>query len=293
MNDRDCIQFLQWALPKLRMQWKGFRKVRGQVCKRIDRRLRELGLANIASYRSCLEDNPAEWPELDSLCSVTISRFFRDKAVFQFLERVVVPRIASLTAGAGTKDVNCWSIGCASGEEPYTLALLWNFSMRRRFPDMRIRITATDSDRTMIGRALAGCYPYSSIKELPEEWLARGFSETGDGYCIKDEEREKVLFVEQDVRTGEPDGTFHLILCRNAVFTYFDNALQCEILERIRKKIAPGGALVLGIHESLPQGATRFEPWSRKLGVYRAVGNDQHAATYMPEEKSQKGNMKR
>jgi chemotaxis protein methyltransferase CheR len=79
MTDRDCKQFLVWSLPQLRMRWKGFRKVRGQVCKRIERRLDALGLADAEGYRSLLERNRDEWDVLDSLCRVAISRFYRDR----------------------------------------------------------------------------------------------------------------------------------------------------------------------------------------------------------------------
>ena len=85
MNDADCVEFLQWALPRLRMRWAGFRKVRGQVCKRIGRRLKELGLGDIDAYRSYLDKHSEEWEILDGLCRITISRFHRDRKVFECL----------------------------------------------------------------------------------------------------------------------------------------------------------------------------------------------------------------
>lgn len=91
MRDADCVAFLQWALPHLRLRWPGFRKVRKQVCKRIDRRCRELGLADIAAYRDYLASQPGEWPTLASMCRVSISRFYRDRAVFDQLAQVVLP----------------------------------------------------------------------------------------------------------------------------------------------------------------------------------------------------------
>lgn len=75
MKDTECVEFLQWALPRLHMRWQGFRKVRGQVCKRIGRRIRELNLGEGADYRTYLESHPAEWSVLDDLCRITISRF--------------------------------------------------------------------------------------------------------------------------------------------------------------------------------------------------------------------------
>ncbi len=271
MTDQDCIRFLQWALPRLRLRWTGFRKVRRQVCKRISSRMRELELPDATAYCSYLEQRPDEWQVLDSLCRVTISRFFRDKRVFQFLEQQVLPHLASLATEQGNRELQCWSIGCASGEEPYTLAILWETVFRTRFPGITIRIIATDADETMIERSRGGCYSAGSLKELPVEWVARAFKASGGKYCISDDIKENVTFLRQDIRTSAPEGRFHLVLCRNSVFTYFDDLLQEEMLERIAARLLPGGALVIGIHESFPhgQGRERFEVWLDRLKIYR------------------------
>jgi chemotaxis protein methyltransferase CheR len=86
-------------------------------------------------------------------------------------------------------------------------------------------------------------------------------------YCIKDEEREKVSFV-QDIRRANPEGMFHLILCRNLVFTYFDEELQQEVLARLRDKLNARGVLVVGSHEWLPSDTAGFLPWPGIPGVY-------------------------
>lgn len=271
MTDQDCIRFLQWALPRLRLRWTGFRKVRRQVCKRINARMRELDLPDAAAYCSYLEQRPDEWPLLDSLCRVTISRFFRDKRVFQFLEQEVLPSLASHILARGEHELRCWSIGCASGEEPYTLAVLWERVFRSRFPGITIRIIATDADETMIERSRRGCYAAGSLKELSVEWVAGAFKASGGNYCVSDDIKENVTFLRQDIRTSAPEGRFHFVLCRNSVFTYFDNLLQEEMLERIAARLLPGGALVMGIHESFPHGPgrERFEVWSDRLKISR------------------------
>src|SRR5687767_6728995 len=118
-NDAQCVGFLQWALPHVRMRWEGFRRVRRQVCRRIERRRRELGLDGLPAYRLYLEQHPDEWPVLDSLCRVTISRFYRDRGVFAFLEGEVLPAVAQGAVRDGRQALEAWSAGCASGEEPY------------------------------------------------------------------------------------------------------------------------------------------------------------------------------
>ena len=276
MNDRDCVEFLQWSLPQLRMRWQGFRKVRGQACKRIDRRLRELGLPDVASYRMLLETNDAEWITLDSLCNITISRFYRDQEVFRIIELEVLVTLSEDALARGENELRCWSIGCASGEEPYTLALLWDLVMTRRFPALSLTILATDIDPAMIGRAEQGCYKSGSFAGLPAAWRKHAFFRKGQLSCIRDEVRSPVTFLIQDIRKPAPGDRFHLILCRNLAFTYFDPSLQQEVLERIDDRLLLGGALVIGIHESLPAGCRGFTPWPGGRGIFRKASSEQH-----------------
>ena len=109
----------------LRFSWPGLRRVRKQVCKRLNRRIGELGLSGLVAYREYLCCHPEEWQVLDSLCRVTISRFYRDKRVFDVLRFEILPSLARRALTDGEKEVRCWSAGCCSGEEPYTLQILW------------------------------------------------------------------------------------------------------------------------------------------------------------------------
>jgi chemotaxis protein methyltransferase CheR len=126
LTDSECVEFLQWALPQLGLRWPGFRKVRGQVRKRINRRLGELGLTGIADYRDYLQAHPDEWPRLDELCRISISRFYRDRRVFDHLRDDVLPTLAQVAVARHENQVRCWSVGCASGEEIYTVVILWH-----------------------------------------------------------------------------------------------------------------------------------------------------------------------
>src|SRR5262245_44730401 len=153
MTDRECVAFLKWALPRLNLRWTGFSNLRGQVCKRIRRRLAQLGLADTAAYRARLEAEPAEWAVLDAMCFVTISRFYRDQAVWDMLQSEVLPAVATAALAQGQKELCCWSSGCASGEEPYTLSILWALGLADRYPGLRLRILATDQDEVVLDRA--------------------------------------------------------------------------------------------------------------------------------------------
>jgi chemotaxis protein methyltransferase CheR len=254
MNDRDCTALLQWALPRLELRWPGFRKVRGQVCKRIQRRMRDLGIEGFAAYRERLETDAQEWRAFDECCHITISRFFRDKGVFEALRRLVLPEIAN-RAERERRETRCWSAGCASGEEPYTVRILWNLDIARKFPGIDMSIIATDIDRAMLERAREGCYERTSLRELPPGLVAEAFDTVDNRLCVRPRHRQRVTFLSQDLRSQVPTGPFDLVLCRNVAFTYFAEPLQRLILTRIQEELLPGGYLIIGVHEHLPEAA--------------------------------------
>ena len=268
MKDPECVQFLQWALPRLHMQWPGFRKVRAQVCKRLGQRLRELNIPDVADYRNYLATHPDEWGILDGLSRVTISRFYREKAVFQFIEQQVIPTLLKYAIARDEKQLRVLSLGSASGEEPYTITMLWQLQFQERYPDIVLRVIATDSNAELIQRSLQACYPYSSVRNLPESWRQTAFEQCANTYCLKPEFRQGVQFLEQDVREAVPAGPFDLVLCRNLAFTYFDQSLQQQVLDRISHVLREQGVLVIGIHEQLPYEQTHFTPWSERLRIF-------------------------
>ncbi len=267
--DTEGVQFLQWCLPRLHLDWPGFRKVRRQVHKRITRRMQELGLPGVAAYRVYLEDHPGEWPMLDTLCRIGLSRFYRDRSVFRHLEYEILPHLAQLLVVHGEGEIHCWSAGCAGGEEPFTLAIIWQHCLAMQFPTLRLRIIATDISPLAIHRAERGCYRASSMKELPNEWLSELFFTGANELCLKDEYRASVTYRVQDIREQSPEGPFHLIFCRNLVFTYFDEAMQRKTMQSLTGRSSPEGALIIGKLESLPDGPWGIQPWSIRLGVYR------------------------
>ena len=237
------------------MRWAGFRKVRKQVCKRIGRRIGELELSGLPAYRDYLDSHPDEWKVLDSLCRVTISRFYRDRGVFDHLREEILPQLASAAITTGIDEVHCWSAGCASGEETYTIKMLWEAMQAEEGPALpRLHITATDSDPLLLERARKGRYTGSTLKDLPRELVESCFDVLKREFMIKDALKSNIDFIEQDIRTAMPDGPFGLILCRNLVLTYFEESLQEELIKRIISRLLPGGYLVIGIHEHIPPG---------------------------------------
>lgn len=147
----------------------------------------------------------------------------------------------------------------------------WQLLLHQRFPDLNLHIVATDADSALCQRAEQASYTYGSIKNLPSAWRDQVFVQSGEQYLLKAEYRQNCVFKVQDVRQVLPSNCFHLVLCRNLVFTYFDETQQVEILERMKTVINKGGALVIGIHESLPTRVTGFSPWHEKLRVFRKI----------------------
>lgn len=254
MSKQEGIELLQWALPRLGLRWDGFRNVRGQVIKRIGRRATVLGLEGIAAYRRRLESDPGEWRELDALCRVTISRFCRDRGVFELLAAEVLPALATRALDRGAASLRVLSLGCGGGEELYTLSILWRARLAARFPKLELSIIGLDADAEQVKRARAGRYPGGALAELPRELLELGFEREDDAFRVRDEHRLGIELRCQDVRDELPAGAFDLVLCRNLVFTYFGPTLQQELLGRIERALLPSGVLVLGKHESLPGG---------------------------------------
>ncbi len=271
MTNSDCVAFLQWALPRMRMRWAGFRRVRRQVCRRLKRRVVELGLRDLAGYQRYLASHPEEWSTVDSACRIMISRFYRDHRVFERLGELVLPCLAAGAIDAGEPVLRCLSLGCASGEEPYTLAILWRVELASRYAALDLGIDAIDADERLLERAARGCYRASTLRELPEHWRHGSFEAHGPHWCIDDTTRRCVRFSPGDVRARLPGRQYRLVLCRNLVFTYYDEALQTEILSRIAQRLRPGGALVLGVHEAPPRGQRDFVPWPNAPCSYRRV----------------------
>jgi chemotaxis protein methyltransferase CheR len=270
MRDAECVELLRWAAAQVDLRCEGFRRVRGQVCKRIVRRIVTLGLAGPGAYRAFVETHAEERAVLEELCRVHVSRFYRDRAVFDALGSRILPTLAVRASAGGA--LRIWSAGCAAGEEPYTIALIWRHVLAQRFPDLRLQVVATDVDAASLERARIACYPPSSLKELPRGWRDATFVARGQRMCLDDAIRGAVELRREDIRKQTPEPPFHLILCRNGPFTYFPEPVQRNVAARMASLLVPGGALVVGCHERAPDGVTGFVADAGVRGLYWAPG---------------------
>jgi chemotaxis protein methyltransferase CheR len=230
--------------------------------------MRVLGLADFSAYRARLEHDASEWRIVDECCHITISRFFRDRGIFEVVRRQVLPNIAARAKGEG-RGALVWSAGCASGEEPYTLKILWDAEIGSAHPGVALSIIASDVDKVMLARAREGCFEPTSLHELPPPLIEQAFDRVGSQYCIKPKHRENIRFLDQDLRTEMPSHLFDLILCRYVAFTYFTMPLQRKVLANMLERLRPQGYLVIGTHERLPGDVSELVPLATAPQVFQ------------------------
>ena len=251
----DFAGFLKEVLPPLGLAPRPH--LRRGVRRRLARRMEELGLRDWESYAARVTADEGERGELRALLGVTISRFFRNRGFWEHLAANVLPDLSPAAA---------WSCGCASGEEPYSLAILW----RRACPGRGLSLLATDIDPVVLVRAQDGLYPEGSLRELPEELRAEYFRPEPGGLRLSEEVRRAVKFVRHDVMLEPaPEGPFGLVLCRNAAFTYFGPEARVEAARKLAAALAPGGYLAVGRKERLPEGVDVGLIQAGYPGLYR------------------------
>ncbi|HEU4698071.1 MAG TPA: protein-glutamate O-methyltransferase CheR [Gemmatimonadales bacterium] len=218
--------------------------------RRIAVRMRACGVHTYAEYRALLECTPAECERLHDALTINVTRFYRNLETWDQLRDRVLPDL--LRARDGRLAV--WSAGCASGEEPYTVALLVaEVAACLGRPDWleRLEVDATDIDRQSLERATQARYLAPALVELPPAYRARWFAEREGAWEVAERLRRRVRVGRLDL-TREPPRrpAYDLILCRNVVI-YFDKAMQERLFDLFAEALAPGGYLVLGKVETL------------------------------------------
>ena len=240
-------QFLREAAPSLGLQWRPFQR-RG-IKRKIEQRIVQIGLFGFEDYLLKIRSDPAEFNHLSKILTVTISRFFRDQEVFNAIGASLLPMIAKKRDRV---DLKIWSIGCASGEEPYAFSLLWKEKFQKIWPQIDLSILATDINENLLARAREGRYKKSSLREVPEDILGSYFRMDKEFYILERSIREGVEFARHDILHEEPFRGMDIIFCRNLAFTYFSKETQINVLKKIATSLRGEGHLVIGKNESLP-----------------------------------------
>ena len=244
----DFEQFIKEAASLLDLQWRRFK--RGGIKRKVERRITELGLSHFENYLLRVKEDPDEKGYLSQILTVTITRFFRDKEVFDILENSILPAI--IENKEGEHNFRIWSIGCANGEEPYSFSMLWREKFGRIYPHIRLSIFATDINEGLLNRAQEGKYKKSSLKEVPEN-IIQGFFKVEKEFDVLDRSiRESVDFKRHDILHEEPLLGMSIVFCRNIAFTYFSKECQIAVLKKISTSLNEKGYLIIGKDESLP-----------------------------------------
>ena len=249
------------------LSWTGYRKVRKGVKKRIQRHMQQVGCRTLAAYLKVLETDQGLRLECEQLLTVSISRFFRDRELFNILAREILPSLAERQR----ENIKVWVAGCARGEEVYSIRILWEALREQRERLPRLELLATDLHPTYIAEARAGIYPMSSLKEVPEDIRDRYFIPHGKGFALERALKTDVEWRVHHLLTDPHGQGFHLITLRNNLLTYYDETLKVPAFRRIVTALAPGGFLIIGSHEKIPSKTTALSPYPGTPYIFQSV----------------------
>jgi len=227
--------------------------------RRLELRLVALNLPDYQAYSRYLTKNGQEIEALIDTLTIKVSRFFRNPFVFEAMAAFLLPR---LLAVAGSEPIRVWCAGCARGEEPYSLAILFQNLLANHPAAPPIFILGTDIDEQALKTAQAAVYPEEAVAEVKKAVLDRCFSLEHGQYRLHEEIKKMVTFALHDVTAAAAPtiGVFsgyHLILCRN-VQIYFSREIQRRAMTTLTGCLDKGGALVLGEVETLPEALPDF-----------------------------------
>lgn len=238
------------------------------VQRRIERRMQIRHVRDLVNYLHLLESDRGEILTLKRDTLIPVTSFFRDAEAFELMEKNVIPTI--IEEHRENQPIRVWVAGCSTGEEAYTLAILFAeaFDRLKRWP--QLKIFATDVEQTHIDIASAGVYSEAIANELSPERLERFFKHTGNQFVVKNEIRQNIVFARHNVLEDPPFTRMNLVSCRN-VLIYFDNLAQEKALLRFQYSLLHNGFLLLGSSESLGARHRDFSVSNAKNKIYRVL----------------------
>lgn len=235
---------------------RGYRRVKKGVKKRIDRHMGELGCQTIDAYLEKVQGSAPLLHECRLRMTVPVSRFFRDASLWGDLKERVLPDLVDRFA----TPLAVWCAGCAGGEEVYTFRMLWEMFARRLGSSSHPYILATDIHPERFDRSENAVYPASSLREVPPELLDKCFERLrgGNRFRVREIFRSGIDWRLQDTAETAESPEFHLIFLRNSILTYDSDPRRQIAFEKVRDRLVPGGVLVIGTHETIPDPDRRF-----------------------------------
>ncbi|GIG29696.1 CheR family methyltransferase [Cellulomonas marina] len=236
------------------------------LARRIGRRMAAAGVGSYEDYQDRLSVDPGEFDALFDTVLINVTAFFRDADAWEHLRTEVLPRLLARRTGR----LRVWSAACASGQEPYSLAVLLAEALGpEEFAD-RVKIYATDVDEVALATARNGLYDEREVAGVPEQTLARWFEPVGDRFQVRKELRRAVIFGRNDLIQDAPISHIDLLLCRNALM-YFNAQTQAQIVRRLHFALEPHGVLFLGKAEMLLSHPDLFQPLELRRRFFRKV----------------------
>lgn len=218
--------------------------------RRIAIRVRATRSVTADAYCDLVARNERELELLFKGLTIHVSQFFRNSSTFEALRGTVLPAIFDRLRREGRDSATFWSVGCASGEEPYSLAIILRDSFRESLKEFKVSLVGTDIDGGILDAARAGVYSPERLAEVPAEVRDRYFRPMGERFVLDPAIREMVDFRRSDLFDPESSVESDLILCRN-VLIYFERSEQARILRGFVSSLRTGGVLVLGKAETL------------------------------------------
>ncbi|MBE0489316.1 MAG: PAS domain-containing protein [Halomonas sp.] len=249
--------------------------------RRIERRMAIHEITTLTLYADFLEHNPQEIDLLFKEVLIGVTSFFRDAQVWEHLANITLPEL--LARQGNEHHLRAWVVGCSTGEEAYTLAMIFMETLDTlpRPHDFTLQIFASDLSPDAISTARRGHYPTDIGSSVSAERLARFFTVESNGYQINRDIRDLVLFAQQDVVLDPPFTRLDLISCRNLLI-YFNQSLQRKLIPLFHYSLRAGGILLLGSSETIGRYTQLFSPIESKLRLYRRQDNVQNIDIRLP-----------
>jgi two-component system CheB/CheR fusion protein len=249
---------------------------RSTIYRRVERRMGLHQIDSIAGYLRYLQESPQETTLLFKELLIGVTSFFRDPEAWDYLRKKAIPALLAERPAGGV--LRAWVPGCSTGEEAYSMAIVFKeaFAEVRRTQNYSLQLFATDLDKDSVERARQGSYPSTIASDVSEQRLARFFVKDEQGYRVRQEIRDSVVFATQNIIMDPPFSKLDILSCRNLLI-YLDSALQTKLLPLFQYSLNPGGILFLGSAETLGPGADLFAPKGEKNRVYRRLASAQRA----------------
>lgn len=251
---------------------------RSTIERRIKRRIIARHLKSLEDYQTLLKENREELEDLQKELLVSVTSFFRDPEMFEYAYENTIPSIVD-NIGAHGDDIRIWIAGCATGEEAYTWAMLFQSYLEENKSTAKLRIFATDADKQAIRKARSGFYHLDAVNNIPEAYIEKFFEAQKTGYRINKQLRDKIIFAVQNLVQDPPYSQLDLLSCRNLLI-YFNLDLQKHANNIFHYALKKQGYLVLGNAESLSQNKAAFDLQDQKFKIYRKKANGQPAERF-------------